>query len=167
MEYSDSGESTLAALCSVTQRSKDILGFARFPLAFEGNVKCSTCGDESKRFMYFSIVDEVELKTTKGSANFVHFCKFCKRENFLSIIPSSVMSYNAEDSDAFKTIVVFFCGGLEPIDFEPGFGFVVETGGSGARFEGVDLSDGNWENQDELSSDAVSISNLEFRLIKK
>ncbi|CAG0923678.1 unnamed protein product [Notodromas monacha] len=82
------------------------------------------------------------------------------------IILSSVMSYNAEDSDAFKTIM-FFCGGLEPIDFEHSFGFVVETGGSGARFEGVNLSDSDWESQDEISSNAVSISNLEFRLIKK
>lgn len=57
------------------------------------------------------------LKGGRGSASLVAKCKMCSRENSLDIIADSIASYDT--NGAFKTIVVFDCRGLEPVDFSP------------------------------------------------
>jgi len=34
-------------------------------------------------------------------------------------MPDSIKAYTADDSNKFKTIVVFDCRGVEPVDFSP------------------------------------------------
>lgn len=35
------------------------------------------------------------------------------------IIPETITAYTADDSENYKTIVVFDCRGYQPVDFEP------------------------------------------------
>ena len=35
------------------------------------------------------------------------------------IVKDSLVSYGSEDSEQFKTIVVFDCRGVEPVEFSP------------------------------------------------
>ena len=53
--------------------------------------------------------------------------QLCGRENSIDIIPDSITSYNITDNNKFKTIVVFDCRGLEPVDFSPREGWRVRS----------------------------------------
>ena len=83
------------------------------------------------------------------------------------------------DSGTFKTIVVFDCCGLEPIDFSPGEGWacqgqkvkVNEADGSqetsgGEKFQEVDLTDGEWADFDEVLDCSTMIQMSDIRFVK-
>ena len=63
------------------------------------------------------IQESSPLKGGRGSASLVAKCKMCSRENSIDIIQDSITPYDA--SESFKTIVVFDCRGIEPVDFSP------------------------------------------------
>ncbi|XP_037683123.1 CXXC motif containing zinc binding protein isoform X2 [Choloepus didactylus] len=82
-------------------------------------MKCGNCGEISEKWQYIRLMDSVALKGGRGSASMIQKCKLCARENSIEILSSTIKSYNAEDSEKFKTIVEFECRGLEPVDFQP------------------------------------------------
>ena len=51
--------------------------------------------------------------------------QLCGRENSIDILADTVAKYNQEDNNKFKTIVVFDCRGLEPVEFSPRNGWRV------------------------------------------
>ena len=53
------------------------------------------------------------------------YLQLCGRENSIDILPESIAKYNMSDNNKFKTIVVFDCRGLEPVDFSPRNGWKV------------------------------------------
>ena len=55
----------------------------------------------------------------RGEANLVYKCKLCSRESSIDLIEDSVASYDAGDSNTWKTIVVMDCRGIEPVEFSP------------------------------------------------
>ena len=55
----------------------------------------------------------------RGKTNYTSKCKLCSYQNTLDIKEETIVSYDAEDRNDFKTIVVFACRGLEPVDFDP------------------------------------------------
>ena len=63
----------------------------------------------------------------RGEANLVSKCKLCSRENSIDIIADSVASYDADNSDSWKTVVVMDCRGMEPVEFSPRNGYVAVT----------------------------------------
>ena len=54
------------------------------------------------------------------------YLQLCGRENSIDILPESIAKYNMSDNNKFKTIVVFDCRGLEPVDFSPRNGWKVK-----------------------------------------
>merc|ERR1712080_389589 len=62
----------------------------------------------------------VPLKGGRGEASAVIKCKMCSRENSIDILPDTITSYDMKDNNKLKTIVVFDCRGLEPVDFSHG-----------------------------------------------
>ena len=65
--------------------------------------------------------------TNIDSNNLRKFCslQLCSRENSIDILPDTIASYDMKDNNKFKTIVVFDCRGLEPVDFSPRNGWKV------------------------------------------
>ena len=59
------------------------------------------------------------------TTNPAQYFQLCGRENSIDILPDTLTSYNVEDSNKFKTLVVFDCRGLEPVDFSPRNGWRV------------------------------------------
>ena len=55
----------------------------------------------------------------RGEANLVYKCKLCSRESSIDLIEDSVASYDAGDSNTWKTVVVMDCRGIEPVEFSP------------------------------------------------
>ena len=70
-----------------------------------------------------------------------------------------------DDSGNWVPILAMECRGLEPYAFHPmGDEFVISSTGGKAFNEDVDLSEGDWADYDEENDQAVSLSEIEFKI---
>lgn len=74
--------------------------------------------------------------------------------------------YTADDSGKFKVIVSFDCRGVEPVDFSPRTGWIVEASDNGQKFEDVDLSEDDWVEYDNKNKVSIGIYEFESNFIK-
>nr|CAG4651458.1 EOG090X0HQJ [Simocephalus serrulatus] len=126
-------------------------------------VKCGSCNEVSDKWIYITQSESNDVKGGRGTANLVVKCKLCSRENNMDIIPESLKTYNDEDQNKFKTIVQFDCRGMEPSDFSPRNGWLVDGLESGTKFNDVDLSDKEWVEYDEKAKNTVGIYEVEHQ----
>lgn len=77
-----------------------------------------------------------------------------------------IASYTAEDSSKFKTIVVFDCRGVEPVDFSPRTGWIVKAANNRQQYEDVDLSDDDWVEYDSKNNVSIGIYEIKSKFIK-
>jgi len=154
-------------------------------------LKCTECGEVPDRWQYVTLSEEQPLKARhpsqtppRGKTNFTSKCKLCSYQNTLDIKQDTIANYNAEDSNEFKTIVIFCCRGLEPIDFDPNDGWQVQgfnendesdedsEGNSeigkptSTVFSDIDLSDKEWADFDEESGKSTLISEFQARFVQ-
>ncbi|XP_033737813.1 CXXC motif containing zinc binding protein-like [Pecten maximus] len=129
-------------------------------------LKCFNCGEATTDFQYVTPADSSPLKGGRGSASMVMKCKLCGRESSIDIIKDSIKPYNIDDSGKFKTMVVFDCRGMEPIDFSPRVGFMAEGAETGAKFPEVELTEGDWVDYDEKQCESVGVYNIEHKFVK-
>ncbi|XP_052242627.1 CXXC motif containing zinc binding protein-like [Dreissena polymorpha] len=109
--------------------------------------------------------ESAPLKGGRGHASLVLKCKLCSRENSIDILPDSISSYNAEDSNQFETVVVFDCRGVEPVDFYPRVGFTAEGEETGTPYPEVSLTEGEWVDYDEKKGESVGIYEIEQKFV--
>lgn len=127
-------------------------------------LKCTQCGEITEHWQYVVLNENLPLKGGRGHANYVSKCKLCSHQNSLDIKPESLHNYNIQDSNKFKTVAVFDCRGLEPVEFEPRNGWMAkgykpsneeeeeEGSETGTVFNEIDLSDKEWADYDEKSN---------------
>ncbi|XP_072028725.1 CXXC motif containing zinc binding protein-like [Amphiura filiformis] len=127
-------------------------------------IKCSNCGEVTEHWNYVTLEESHAIKGSRGNASMVSKCKFCSRESSMDIISDTIQPYNAEDGERFKTVIVFECRGIEPVDFSPRIGFTCTGVDSPARFE-VDLTEKEWVEYDEHKNVSVGIFDLESQFI--
>ena len=93
-----------------------------------------------------------------------------------------IIYYSVEDSNNFKTICVFECRGLDPIDFDPKSGWKAQgynvqnteyeddddndDDKNSTVFNDIDLSKKEWANFDHLSGKFVKITEFEFNFVR-
>lgn len=77
-----------------------------------------------------------------------------------------VAAYTDADAGKFKTIVAFDCRGIEPVEFSPRSGWIVESSENGQKFEDVDLSEDDWVEYDQKNAISVGIYEFESNFIK-
>ncbi|CAL1546587.1 unnamed protein product [Lymnaea stagnalis] len=126
---------------------------------------CCNCGEETQDYVYCSLGENHPAPHGRSSASLVLKCKLCKRENSLDILADSVASYTLEDAGRFKTIVIFDCRGVTPVDFSPRVGWEAKGLESGTIFSEVDLKEREWFDYDEKAGQSVSITELKHQFI--
>ena len=131
---------------------------------------CTKCHTQSDKYHDVTLQESSSIAGSRGEANFLMKCKFCSQEGNLNIEPGKgTVNYTADDSDghAFKTIVVFECRGIEPVDWQPGDGWACQGIESNTKFNQIDLSDDKeWMDYDEKAKQAVGINDFEFKFVK-
>ncbi|KAI8325123.1 DUF866-domain-containing protein [Martensiomyces pterosporus] len=127
-------------------------------------VRCNSCNEVTDNFITISAEDNSKMSGSRGEANFVMRCKFCKRESSASI-ETSPKPYTADDSGSFVSILTLECRGLEPVEFEPRDGWVAEGTESQTPFD-IDLSEGEWYDYDEKAGGEVSITDINFKITR-
>lgn len=56
--------------------------------------------------------------------------------------------------------------GIEPTEFDPRDGFVVQASEEGEKFEDVGIEDGDWSEFDDKNANPVAISEFKSQFIK-
>ena len=147
-------------------------------------LKCVSCKHVPEHWQYVTQTPSLALRGNlecatppRRRANSVIKCKMCKMERSIDVVGESVTSYDAGDSGSFKTIVVFNCHGMEPVDFSPGkdwtcFGFKAasadEKGRKGCTFNHIDLceGDGDFVDYDSVIQESIMVSEIEYQIIR-
>ncbi|OMO86611.1 hypothetical protein COLO4_21022 [Corchorus olitorius] len=146
-------------------------------------LRCGNCGELSEKETCVSLADTVPVPHSKGSTNLVQknrremifeiilyfhmflfnyqACKFCLREGTITMIPGHGKPLTLEDSEAGKyaPLMQFDSRGYELVGFVFDGSWKVESV-EGTKFEGVDLSAGEYAEYDEKGECPVMISNL-------
>ncbi|CAI2164069.1 16973_t:CDS:2 [Funneliformis geosporum] len=117
-------------------------------------VKCTSCNEVNNNWVGVNRLDQNEIPGSRGKANLVMRCKFCKRESSAQFDPSPVKPYTIESSGNFAQMITIECRGLELIDFEPR---------ARTKFEDIDLTDGDWAEYDEKGGIPVGISEVQAK----
>lgn len=84
------------------------------------------------------------------------------------VIPYLIFAaaYTADDAGSYKTVVVFDCRGVEPFDFSPRAGWLVQSSENGQSFEDVDLSEDDWVEYDQKNNNSVGVYEFASQFIK-
>lgn len=77
---------------------------------------CTKCHERTQDPVNFRAVDQVEMSNSRGSANLVMKCKFCKNEGTVDIVPKSLQSFNSEKR-GFQTLCIIEGRGFEPTEW--------------------------------------------------
>lgn len=124
---------------------------------------CSKCHEVSGS-VSFRGIDEVEISNSRGTANLVMKCKFCKSEGTVEIIQKSLQPF-IEDQPGFQALVALECRGFEPSKWFPVDKFTAEGTETLTRFEDIDLND-DFCDYDEKNQESIEIMNLESRVTR-
>ncbi|KAI7899986.1 uncharacterized protein BX663DRAFT_488735 [Cokeromyces recurvatus] len=131
-------------------------------------IECTSCHEVDESWISFNQQDEYEMNSSRGSANLVMRCKFCKRDMSAQFEPSfKVKGYEIEKNGEFQQIAQFDCRGLELVDFQPRESWTAKGAESDTIFEDIDLTEGEWAEYDEKSGEPVGISNIEVQFKKE
>lgn len=74
--------------------------------------------------------------------------------------------YTSEDQNKFKTIVVFDCRGIEPVEFSAGEGWIAKVEENGQVFDDIDLNESEWVEYDDKIKESVGVYELQSQFIK-
>ncbi|EDW47690.1 UPF0587 protein CG4646 [Drosophila sechellia] len=152
---------------SATLENVDKLETCHPEYSFFLKLKCTNCGEKSEKWHDITESERVQQDSRNAAGfNFFMKCKMCSRENSVDIVEKSNAPYTADDSGAFKTIVVFECRGAEPVEFSPRIGWRVSSAENGQQFEEVDLSEDDWVEYDQKNNNSVGIYEFASKFIK-
>ncbi|OZJ06913.1 hypothetical protein BZG36_00082 [Bifiguratus adelaidae] len=110
--------------------------------------------------------DTSDISGSRGSANLVMRCKFCKRESSAQFEVTPTKPYTAEDSGQFAKMIVIECRGLEPVDFKPEGAWAARGAETNTQFQDIDLTEDDWADYDEKAELPVGITEIESRFTK-
>ncbi|CAG8503736.1 16862_t:CDS:2, partial [Cetraspora pellucida] len=70
-------------------------------------VKCNNCKEINKNWVGVNQLASNAISGSRGSANFVMHCKFCKREGYAQFDNTSIKPYTIENTKGVKSNIVF------------------------------------------------------------
>ncbi|KAH8279409.1 UPF0587 protein GA18326 [Drosophila bipectinata] len=152
---------------SATLENVDRLETSHPDYPFFVKLVCSNCGEQSDKWHDITEAERVQQDTRNAAGfNFYMKCKMCSRENSIDIVEKTNAAYTADDAGSFKTIVIFDCRGVEPVEFSPRAGWRVSSSENGQTFEDVDLSEDDWVEYDQKNNNSVGIYEFASKFIK-
>ncbi|CAO3671718.1 hypothetical protein G6F70_004759 [Rhizopus microsporus] len=131
-------------------------------------IECTSCHEVDDSWISFNRQDTYDMSGSRGSANLVMRCKFCKREGTAQFEPSfKIKNYSIEQNGKFQQIAQFDCRGLELVDFQARDSWSAKGAETETTFNDIDLSEGEWADYDEKAGEPVGISNIEVEFRKE
>ncbi|KAL2147014.1 hypothetical protein VTI28DRAFT_1310 [Corynascus sepedonium] len=128
-------------------------------------VQCTSCREVHPKPIAVNRFETNEMSGSRGEANFVWRCKNCKRESSATINAAPSPYQQTEPAKAQK-ILEFDCRGLEFTEFLPEGEWLADGIESNTKFEGIDLTEGEWFDYDEKAGEEVSIKDLKWDIVR-
>ncbi|MBW0500799.1 hypothetical protein O181_040514 [Austropuccinia psidii MF-1] len=132
-------------------------------------VKCNTCHEIHSNWVALCRDQEYPISGSRGNANFVWKCQFCKREASVSFtdvqlkaFPSYTESHSSQNK--FSELCTIDCRGCEFIEFDPRGQWTCQGLDSQTEFKEIEFEDGEWHDYDEKAGLPVSITNIETKI---
>ncbi|KAL2265506.1 hypothetical protein VTJ83DRAFT_6606 [Remersonia thermophila] len=135
------------------------------PFWYTFKVQCTSCREIHPNPVAVNRFETNEISGSRGEANFVWRCKNCKRESSASITAAPTPYEQTEPAKPRK-ILEFDCRGLEFTEFVPEGEWLVDGIDSGTKFEGVELTEGEWFDYDEKAGEEVSIKDIKWDIVR-
>ncbi|KAJ5893693.1 hypothetical protein N7495_005384 [Penicillium taxi] len=136
------------------------------PYFYTFRVKCTSCHEVHPNWVSFNRFEEHEIPGSRGEANFVWKCRMCTKTHSASVI-AGPHAYEADEKKKGLKILELDCRGLEFIEFKPD-STQGEWEAKGAEtstpFAEIDLSEGEWYEYDDKSSEEVSIKEITWTI---
>lgn len=143
-------------------------------------LRCNSCGEQNEKWQEINASNSIE--TVRSETNYLAKCKLCSRENSMDVLTDTIgrfasslkrtnykiyilAKYMNENEGNFKTIVVFDCRGVEPVDFDLRDGWEAKAT-SGKVFTEIELSEKMWADYDDRANESVEINDFEWKIIK-
>ncbi|KAK3630477.1 hypothetical protein LTR56_009473 [Elasticomyces elasticus] len=133
------------------------------PFYYTFKVQCTSCREIHPNWVSVSRFETNEQSGSRGDANFVWRCKNCKREHSANITDTP-KSYSQQSPPKAKNIIVLDCRGLEFVEFKPDGLWKAVGIESKTKFADIDLTEGDWFDYDEKSSEEVSIKDVKWEI---
>ncbi|KAJ2083294.1 hypothetical protein H4R24_000941 [Coemansia sp. RSA 988] len=134
------------------------------PYSWHFKFRCGSCNETTKNFVTIDRAQNSQISGSRGDANLVMKCKFCKREGSADIV-SNPVEYTDKDNGKFVSILSLECRGLEPVHFEPRDGWRVTGTKSQAKFD-VDLTEGEWYDYDGDAAVEISVTEVKSGFVR-
>lgn len=134
------------------------------PFFFTFNVECNACHERHSNKIAFNKYETVSLPNSRGEANFVMKCKSCGKDGNISVISKQFKEY--ENGSKPVELASFECRGWDLIEFIPEGEFIAKAENSNTVFT-FEFEDGEFYEYDEKANEEVSITNLEFEIVKQ
>ncbi|KAJ1344595.1 hypothetical protein BSLG_000118 [Batrachochytrium salamandrivorans] len=155
--YQISWKADLAGITNIVPANKEAYDW-RFKFV------CTKCREPTDSIVNVNGLELIEMTNSKGSANLIMRCKFCKSEGSVDLELNTVMPYNLEKTGKFSPLIIIEGRGWEPTEWVPAGGFKGEGAETGTKFEEIDLSEREWSDYDEKAGEAVEILEIESSL---
>jgi len=126
-------------------------------------IKCNSCQEVDSNWITINPSNISSMSGSRGEANLVMRCKFCKREGSASIVGGV---HALLDTDTWTRVVELECRGLEPVDFSPRGEFHAKSTQSTTTFDSIELEDDEWMDYDEKGAVPVVVKDIECQFKK-
>ncbi|KAJ2353899.1 hypothetical protein IWW50_001259 [Coemansia erecta] len=124
--------------------------------------ECGSCHEATENLVTICRNEFSPISGSRGEANLVMSCKFCKREHSASISgPPQAYTKSGE----YATITQIECRGMDPVAFEPRGEWTASGSESDARFT-FSLDENEWYDYDDDAGETVSVSNIEAQFVR-
>ncbi|KAJ2120222.1 hypothetical protein IW147_005241 [Coemansia sp. RSA 720] len=124
--------------------------------------QCGSCHETTENLVAICRNEFSPISGSRGEANLVMSCKFCKRESSASISgPPLAYTKNGE----FATVTQIECRGIDPVAFEPRGEWKAKGAESNSRFT-FNLDENEWYDYDDDAGETVSVSNIEAQFVR-
>ncbi|GAB7338692.1 hypothetical protein MBLNU457_5417t1 [Dothideomycetes sp. NU457] len=133
------------------------------PFYYTFKVQCTSCREVHPNWVSVSRFENNEISGSRGEANFVWRCKNCKKEHSANIL-AAPKPYPADKSGKKFNIISFDCRGLEFVEFKADGEWQASGAETTSKFTAIDITDGEWYDYDEKSSEEVSIKEVSWEI---
>jgi hypothetical protein len=135
------------------------------PFEYTFEIQCTSCRETHEKEITINRYEQHEISGSRGEANFVFRCKVCKRESSASIVRTK-NDYLIEDEGKPVSILEIESRGLELTKFIPQGNFEAKGADSNTPFNEIDLTEGEFYDYDDNAGKEVSITEIEWRLVR-
>lgn len=139
---------------------------AQTPFEYTFEIECTSCREKHDKEITINRFEQHEISGSRGEANFVFRCKYCKRESTISI-ERTKQDYTLEADGAPVALLQMEARGVDFVSFIPQGNFeAIGSHKSKTPFNEIDLSEGEFYDYDDNAGNEVSITEIEWTIVR-